>query len=421
MIMVKDSYLYDKLGVSSDANNEEIQKAYKKLALKYHPDRNMNNLEEANTKLQEINQAKEILTNQEKRNIYDQIGMDFVNGNMPQHQQMNPEDLFNMFGGGFPGGFSGGFPGGFHGHPFNANNKQKENITINKEVTLEEIYNESVVQVNFGQKQSCGLCKGEGTKDCKPSKCETCDGRGVLIKRIQMGPMIQQIQSGCHNCGGSGKNLNANNCCASCNGDGYKLKEVKANIPLKNGLSNGQQIQIPHHGHNLKDGKTDLIIIINEKENERFKRKGNDLLIEINLKLYQAIFGFDKIIEHLDKRKLHISHNSKTEFNTIKKIIGEGMHVINSSDKGDLYVKFNIIMPDITNNEISNKLQYLLKTLDNDESNAETIIKNSKNIYIKTMLLNAENNPFDKEETQNSNPGPYVHQEERVQQQCQQS
>jgi len=407
--MVKDNTLYDLLGVQSNASNEEINKAYKKLAFKFHPDKNRDNLEEASQKLQEINQAKEILTNPEKRNIYDQVGMDYVNGTVPQ-QHVNPEDVFGMFGGGFPG------------NPFmNARRQQqqKENIIINKEVTLEEIYNESVIPVNFEQKQCCSQCKGEGTKDGKSNKCVSCDGRGVIVRIIQQGPMIQQIQAACNNCHGSGKSKSADDNCSLCNGECYKIKEVKANIPLKNGLSNGQQIQIPNHGHNLKDGKTDLIIIINEKQHPKFTRKGNDLFITVELKLFQALYGFDKIIEHLDNRKLHISHTGKTEYNTVRKITGEGMHILNGSGgKGDLYIKFTIKLPSINDFEISTKLQYLLKIVDSEESNIETIIKNLKNNYVKTILLNSDIDSFNREYPKDE---PHQQHEERFQTQCTQS
>jgi DnaJ family protein A protein 2 len=407
--MVRDTTLYDRLEVSPNANTNEILKSYKKLALKYHPDRNPDNLDEANQKLQEINQAKEILTDPEKKRMYDEVGMDYVNGAVPQHATVNPEDLFGMFG------------GGFHGNPFqNMRKQQKENVVINQEINLEDIYNETTIPIQFQQKQLCQPCNGEGTKDGKSNKCSVCDGRGMRVQVIQMGPVIQQIQTPCHACGTTGKTSNNNDKCMHCNGEGFKIRDVRVNIPLKNGLSNGQQIQIPGHGHNLKDGKTDLIIVINEKPHPKFKRNNNDLLIEIELKLYQAIFGFDKIIEHLDKRKLHISHTGKTNFHEIKKIPNEGMVILNSGNKnrGDLYIKFNIDLPNIEN-EVASKLLYLLKSIDNEESNNETIIRNSKNNYIKTILLNSNKDPFtnpEPEERPNNNPYEHHHQQQCVHQ-----
>jgi len=388
LLMVKDTILYDLLGVNPNANIDDINKAYKKLALKYHPDKNINNLEESSKKLQDINQAKEILTNPEKRNMYDQIGMDYVNGAVPQQQNINPEDLFGMFN-------------GFPGHPFAQQRQRqqpKENVVINKQVTLEEIYNEMSVPVTFNQKYYCSPCNGEGTSDGNPSKCTTCDGNGVIIRIIQQGPMIQQIQTGCHVCNGSGKSKNAANVCKICNGDGYKIKETKVNIPLKNGLSHGQRVQIPNHGHNLKDGKTDLIIVIDEKPHDIFKRKGNNLFITLEIKLYQAIFGFEKIINHLDNRKLHISHSGKTEFETIRKIENEGMHILNGSGgKGDLYIKFIIKLPTINDIDTGSKLQFLLKSLEPEELKTETLIKNTKNNYIKTLLLNSDMDTYNRE------------------------
>jgi DnaJ-class molecular chaperone len=397
--MVKDTTLYDRLSVQPNASNAEILKAYKKMALKYHPDRNPDNLEEANQRLQEINQAKEVLCDDDKRKMYDDIGMDYVSGAMPQHHGMNPEDIFgSMFGG---------------GHPFanmRRQQQQKENVVINQEVSLEDIYNETTIPVQFQQKHLCQPCNGEGTHNGQPSKCQVCDGRGVRIQVVQMGPMIQQIQSPCGACGTTGKSSNHANKCGHCNGDGFRIKDVRVNIPLKNGLSNGQQIQIPGHGHNLKDGKTDLIIIVNEKSHPKFKRNNSNLLIEVELKLYQAIYGFEKVIEHLDKRKLHISHTGKTEHGSVKRIPNEGMVMLNSNNKtkGELFIKFNIKLPNIENNDIYTKLLYLLKSIDNEESNVETIIKNSQNNYIKTVLLNSSKDPF-------TNPEP----EEQHQQQQQ--
>jgi len=406
--MVRDTTLYDRLKISPNANNNEIMKAYKKLAIQMHPDKNPDD-ENANTKFQDLNAAKEILTNPEKRKMYDDVGMDYVNGNAPQQQSINPEDLFSMFGG-------GGFPGGHHFGQMKRQ-QQKENIIINQEISLEDIYNENTIQVSFQQKQMCTTCKGEGTKDGKTSTCNVCDGRGVRVQVVQMGPMIQQIQSPCHNCQGSGKMNDSSNKCTTCSGACYKTKDVRVNIPLKNGLSNGQQIQIPGHGHNLKDGKTDLVIVVNEKPHSIFKRINNDLCLEIELKLYQAIFGFDKIIDHLDKRKLHISFNGKTEHGTIRRIPEEGMKILNSNsnNKGDMIIKFNIKLPSISNSDTANKLLYLLKIIDQDESNNETIIKNTKNDYVKTILLDTNNDPFTN--PQQSQPEPEQHHHQQ-QQQC---
>jgi DnaJ family protein A protein 2 len=407
--MVKDTVLYDRLGVPPTASEDEILRAFKRMAVKTHPDKNPDD-PDANKKFQEVNQAKDILADPDKRNVYDQIGMEFINneasGGHPDG--VNPADIFNMFNGGSGHHFSTSFS-----HFGGGRQEQKENITINQEVTLEQIYNQESIHILFKQKHICLKCDGNGTKDGTPSKCSTCNGNGIVIQRIQMGPMIQQIQTVCPQCRGSCKFVCDDNKCNYCNGECYNLKDVKTQIPLKNGLSNGQQILLKGHGHHLKEGKTDLIIVINEKEHSNFKRNGNDLIISVELKLYQALFGFDKIIEHLDKRKLYISHNGKTEYNTLRKISNEGMNILNTNTKGDLIIKFNINLP-ICASEISNKLLYLLKTIDQDETNNEVLIKNNKTQYIKTLLCDISNYNTNKSEEQNN-------QQHQHQQQCAQS
>lgn len=383
--MVKDTKLYDVLEVAPNASENEISQSYKKLARKYHPDKNPDDAE-ASKKLQEINAAKEILLDSQKRNMYDQLGMDYLQNNNGGGEGHSHEDIFNMFGG------FGGF-GGMRG-----NQQQKENIVINETVTLNKIFNEESITVNFKQKNFCSNCKGEGTNDGSSSKCNGCNGVGVVIQTIRMGPMIQQMQSTCGLCRGTGKISKPENKCKECNGEGTKLKDVRLNFPLKNGLTEGQQIQLPNQGHQTKDGRTDLLIVIHVEEHPIFKRNGDDLIIDIELKLYQALFGFDKIIEHLDKRKLLISHTGKTEYNQSRKIIGEGMKSLQNNSNGNLIINFKYKLPNITNIEINQKLQTLLKSIDETEANNELNIRVNKSLYKLTTMIDHVNKPKEQHE-----------------------
>ncbi len=367
--MVKDTKLYDVLELSPTATESEIEKQYKQLAKVWHPDKNKHRLEEATKKLQELNEAKEILLNPEKRKLYDQFGLDMANGNASAGP--NPEDLFNMFGG------FGGFGG--------RREPEKENIVVHQEVTLEQIYNEHTIKIDFKQKNCCEKCGGV------TNKCNQCDGKGSRVQVIQMGPMIQQVQSTCGNCRGSGKIANPNSC-SDCKGEGYKLRDVSVNVPLKNGLSNGQQIHLQHMGHNLKDGKTDLIVVIQEKEHKLFRREGNNLVVDIELKLFQALFGFDKLLTHLDGKKLHLSHTGVTNYGTKRKISGEGMSDLRTKEKGDLIINFTFKLPIITKPDIIQNLQYNLKTIDQEESNKEVEIRVNNSKYKKTIMTDIKEN-----------------------------
>jgi DnaJ-class molecular chaperone len=382
--MVRDSSLYDKLGVSTNASVEDINKAYKKLAVKMHPDKNPND-PNANAKFQEINQAKEILTNEEKKRMYDQIGMDYVNNPQGGGHHGGAEDIFaQMFGGG------GGFPFGFGGNPFGMRREREENehITINKDVNLEQLYNEESISLEFKQKHMCQNCDGEGTKDKTSTRCGPCGGQGMIVQRIQMGPIVQQIQSPCPHCHGSGKGqVHPNNKCNSCDGKAYKFKDVKINVPLKSGLTNGQQIQIPGHGNHLKSGKSDLIIVLSVHDHPIFKREGNDLKINIELKLYQSIFGFNKIINHLDKRELLISYVGRTNHDMVRRINGEGIKGLDGN-KGNLIITFKVNIPIVEEDELKTKLLSTLKIIDTLENEKEENINKNISKYVKTILSN---------------------------------
>jgi DnaJ-class molecular chaperone len=269
----------------------------------------------------------------------------------------------------------------------NMNNEKKEKYEhINKilEVTLEQIYNEENINFTYQQNVYCNECNGNGTNNGMPNICNSCNGKGVNIQIVKMGPMIQQSVGNCQKCNGTGKIKDNNNICNICSGECFIKKTKTIQIPLKAGLTHNNKINLSGKGNHYKNCKTDLILTINELNHPCFKRYENDLYIEITLKLYQALFGFTKEIIHLDNRKLYITTNDKTDFNSIRKINNEGMQYLQSKMKGNLYIKFNIDMPCISSLDINskNQLKQLLQNINLDEFNSEKNINNNKNKLI---------------------------------------
>jgi len=218
--MVKETQLYDLLEITPDASPQDIKKAYRKMAMKYHPDKNPNN-PEAESKFKDIGQAYEILGDDEKRERYDKYGMDaFKEGGMSQ----DPGSIFEaMFGGG--GGGFGFFGGG--GEKRGA--RKTEDIVHQLEVSLEDLYNGKTSKLAVTRDQVCTTCKGAGTKSgVSGGKCRRCEGRGVRIIIKQIGPMIQQMQTVCDACGGKGETIKDEDRCKSCKGK--KVTREKKNI-----------------------------------------------------------------------------------------------------------------------------------------------------------------------------------------------
>jgi DnaJ family protein A protein 2 len=391
--MVKDTTLYDRLEIPSDSNEAAIKKSFNRLSKLWHPDKHPEEKrEEVGKKFQEINQAKEILLNDEKRKLYDNIGMDIFKNNMDSNEGPMGGDPFSMFGQGFPFG-QGGFPGGF---PFPGQgrgpSKGVEDIVQKLDVTLEQIYNEESVSVSYNYNSECAKCDGNGTKNGKESMCNTCGGKGMRVQVIRMGNMIQQAMSECNVCSGKGKSIDKGNECSDCNGKCFNVKNKSVTIPLKAGLTSGNKIQLSGKGHHMKNVKTDLVLVVNVLPHKVFKCYNNDLFITIELKLYQALFGFDKVIEHLDKRKLRISSSSNTNFNSFRKITGEGMKVIHSNTHGNMYIKFVVILPNLTSlpNETKLQLKSILQAFDKNEVIQEANITKDTGL-VKTLLMDTNN------------------------------
>ncbi len=439
--MVKDTTLYDRLNIQPSATSNEVEKAFKKLAKKYHPDKYDGPKEEGTRMFQEIQQAKEILLNNEKRELYDQIGMDMFKNNMDSDQ-----------GGGFrghPGGdpfshfgdiFGQGFPFNVNINGMGPRKRAPENIVEKLSVTLEQLYKEEVLTFNYKHNVICSKCEGEGSKDGKSVKCGLCGGSGHRVTVTRMGPMVQQTVGECSGCKGSGKNVSEDNKCETCKGKCVSTKEKTIQIPLKSGLTSGHKITLSGKGHHIEGVKTDLILVIDEKPHSVFKRIKDDLFIDVDLKLYQSLFGYDKIIKHLDGRKLHISCSGKTDVNTIRKISGEGMRSLNGN-KGDLYIRFTMTLPALSSLPADTKTQLktLLQTFDKVEVQQESQVLKTPDIVktitndckqeqtnlLLTMLYNQNNTqqPRNNGHPQHFGPAPDfdMDSEEDGRQGCQQS
>lgn len=360
--MVKDTKLYNILNVKPEATDNEIKKSYYSLSKIWHPDKN--NSEDAKIKFQEIQNAKDILLDVNKRELYDRTG------------KLNEEEInLNPF--------------------FNFRQEREEiNVVERLNVTLEQIYNEETIPITYKYKSKCTTCNAN-------IECTNCNGQGFHIKVIQLGPMIQQIMQPCISCNGRKINIDYN--CSSCK-LGYNMKERTINIPLKSNLKTGHKINISNKGHHLKSGRTDLILIINELEHEIFTRKNDNLFIEIELKLYQALCGFDKVIKYLDNTKLHISSCGKTDYNTTRKLVGYGMKKNNFLEKGDLYINFTFRLPSIN----SPQLKSVLEKFNKEEVELEKEILNDTTL-VHTLLLDCD------KIDDNDNDTNFSHQHEGVQ------
>ena len=319
---------YELLGVSKNASSDEIKKQYKKMAMKYHPDRNKENKEEAAAKFQEISNAYNVLTDPQKKNIYDQCGEEGLKQGGPG---VDPFSMFQeMFGEGGMGNM-----GGFGGFPFgNMGQQARENHEVKKlNVTLEDLYNGKVFKFNINH----SVLKKNSGQSVKT--CPACNGKGVQIKIHRMGPIVQQIQSECSECGGTGKIMDSN-----C------LEKVtkKISVPVEKGMCNGEQIVIRELGNfNIHTMQNDnLIFIINEQEHNIFKRVENDLIVGLDINLIDSLIGFKFEFTHLDGSKFLIESDTIIKQDSIKVIKNKGMPYNSQAQVfGDLIFKFNIIYP----------------------------------------------------------------------------
>lgn len=355
-----ETALYDVLGVKADASVDDIKKAYRKAAMKYHPDKNQGDPEAAE-KFKEVSSAYEILSDDQKRAKYDRYGMDaFKEGG--GGGGMSAEDIFSQFFGGGFGGF-GGFGGGFGGRERGP--KRTKDLVTHLECSLEELYSGTTKKMKITRNTVCKPCKGNGSSDGKSYTCEACDGQGTKLVMRQMGPgMYTQSHVQCPKCRGEGESIPEGKKCKECNGN--KLVEEKKilNVGVDAGAKEGKRLLFRGESNELPGCTTgDVVFVIKEKPHPVFKRDGIHLFMEKDIPLVNALTGFEFIVPHVDgKRKLLVSSGDTIiKPGDAKELIGEGMPVpTRPYEHGNVYVKFNVVFPDKLN---KTQTSALLKSL----------------------------------------------------------
>ena len=372
--MSKNEELYTILEIPKTATDDEIKKAYKKAALKHHPDRNPNN-PEATAKFQEVGKAFTTLSDPQKRQRYDQFGVidgenDGPGGGGGMPPGFNPFDIFqNMFGGG-----GGGFPG-FPGMNMNQHNNQQQNrafkspdkkVTIN--LSLADVYKGKSVSIDFNKIVCCDKCHGCGalSKDHIKS-CKTCNGQGKVMKMTQIGPgMMQQSIQHCAQCKGIGKMVEQGKQCIKCNGSKSMTLKKHLDCYVRPGSAPGTSISFKSEADWVPDCNDvgDLVVFVNCKNEEGiFRREGNNLIMKKTITLLEALTNTIFYIKHLDDRVIRIKHNEIIKPNQKMLVKDEGMPNINggsNSDTGDLLIYFDITFPDTLEQDRS---KYLVKIL----------------------------------------------------------
>ena len=343
---------YEVLEVSRDCTGAQLKKAYRKLALKYHPDRNPDD-KEAEEKFKLINEAYQVLSDEEKRAIYDRYGKEGLQGQGMGggFGSANMDDIMDIFNSMFGG--MGGFGGGFG----QSRRDPSQKYGLDFEIELPLKFHEAVFgcekKIDITYKTYCRDCDGTGAKDGKLSTCDYCGGQGQVMMRQGFMTFTQE----CPKCHGVGKKIEQE--CPSCHGKGYETKEDTVTIKIPAGVDSGNRLRAQGYGNEAKNGRRgDLYLTFYVEEDEHFIRNGNDIYIEVPVFFTQAILGETISIPALQgELDLELKPGTKDREQFVFE--AEGIPDVHSGRKGRLIAQVKMVLPKKINDEQRELLEKL--------------------------------------------------------------
>jgi molecular chaperone DnaJ len=364
---------YEVLGVDKNASEDEIKKAYRKIAIKYHPDRNPGN-KEAEEKFKEAAEAYEVLHDQQKRQQYDQFGFDGPQsgfGGFGGGADMNMDDIFSMFGDIF-GGHGGGF-GGFSGFGGGGSSQRQRpqyrgaDLRIQVTLSLQDVAEGVTKKFKLNKDIACTHCNGTGAEAGSGTEtCPTCHGQGYIVKTVRTMLGMMQTQSECPTCHGEGSIIK--NKCKFCGGSGIVKGEELVEVKIPAGVAEGMVVNVPGKGnaapHNGVNGN--IQVFIHEEKNDTFVRDGQDVIYSLLLDFPTAALGGEVEIPTIQGNKVKIKIESGTQPGKTLRLRGKGLPAVQGYGRGtgDLVVNISVYVP---------------KTLSADEKKAIENFRNSDN------------------------------------------
>jgi molecular chaperone DnaJ len=348
---------YEILGLTKNASDDDIKKAYRKLAIKYHPDKNPDD-KAAEEKFKEAAEAYEILSNPEKRQRYNQYGHAGVGGASSGGGHygggMNMDDIFSQFGDIFGGG-------GFGGGRSNGGGRRVmrgSNLRVKVKLNLQEIAKGVEKKLKVNKFVNCNTCKGSGAKNGTFDTCKLCNGSGVQVRTQQTFLGAMQTQTTCSGCNGEGKTVKDK--CNTCHGDGIVRAEEVISINIPAGVAEGMQLSVGGKGNAAPRGgiNGDLLVLIEEEEHLELKRDGSNLFYDSYVNFADAALGTSIEIPTVDA-KVKVKLEPGTQSGKVLRLKGKGLPDVNSYGTGDLLVNINVWTPQSLTTEEKKALETL--------------------------------------------------------------
>ena len=374
---------YEVLGVDRNASQDEIKKAYRKIAIKYHPDRNPGNAE-AEEKFKEAAEAYGVLQDEEKRRQYDQFGFDGPQAGGFGGAGMDMSDIFSMFGDIFGGGGFGGFGGRSQGHT--QARFRGSDLRLKVKLSLSEIQTGVTKKFKLRKDITCEHCHGTGAEGgSQPETCPTCHGSGVTVKTVRTMLGMMQTQAECPTCHGEGTVITHK--CSACHGEGVVKGEEVVEIKIPAGVSQGMVVNVPGKGnagkHNGVPGN--IQVFIEEEPNDVFVRDGNDVIYNLLLDFPTAALGGEAKIPTIDNKTVTINIEPGTQPGKTLRLRGKGLPAVQGygSGKGDLVVNISVYVPKTLSREEKEAIETFRKS-DNfkgDKQTRDSIFQRFKNYF----------------------------------------